>query len=78
MNKVIIGLLIVAAGAGAFFLLRKKKNVTVTNDMKKEWIVGVWVGTDSVRYRYDFRENGNVLRSLNDSAKADTSRYEWN
>jgi hypothetical protein len=41
MNKLFIGLLIVAAGAGAFFFLRKKKSTT-TSDIKKEWIVGKW------------------------------------
>jgi hypothetical protein len=81
MNKLFIGLLIVAAGAGAFFLLRKKNNTT-TNDIKKEWIVGKWkadAGKDSAfsSYNYDFLKDGNILRSLNDSAKADTSHYEW-
>ncbi|HEY6063499.1 MAG TPA: hypothetical protein VIV35_07815, partial [Chitinophagaceae bacterium] len=83
MNKLFIGLLIVAAGAGAFFLLRKKKNSTTTNDIKKEWIVGKWkadAGKDSAfsNYSYDFLKDGNMVRSLNDSAKADTSHYEWN
>ncbi|HMK25227.1 MAG TPA: hypothetical protein VK483_04290 [Chitinophagaceae bacterium] len=83
MNKLFIGLLIVAAGAGTFFLLRKKNNTTTTNDIKKEWIVGKWkadAGKDSAfrSYNYDFLKDGNVIRSLNDSAKADTSHYEWN
>ena len=82
MKKFFIGLLIVAAGTGAFFLLRKKKNTT-TSDVKKEWIIGKWkadAGKDSVfsSYNYDFLKDGNILRSLNDSAKADTSHYEWN
>ena len=82
MNKLFIGLLIVAAGTGVFFLLRKKKNTT-TNEIKKEWLVGKWkadAGKDSAfsSYRYDFLKDGNILRSLNDSAKADTSHYEWN
>ena len=82
MNKLFIGLLIVAAGAGAFFFLRKKKNAT-GNDIKKEWIIGKWkadAGKDSAfsSYSYDFLKDGNMLRSLNDSAKADTSHYEWN
>ena len=82
MNKLFIGLLIVAAGAGVFFFLRKKKNTT-TNDIKKEWILGKWkadAGKDSAfsSYSYDFLKDGNVVRSLNDSAKADTSHYEWN
>jgi hypothetical protein len=83
MNKLFIGLLIVAAGAGAFFLLRKKKNATATKDIKKEWIVGKWkadAGKDSAfsQYNYDFLKDGSIVRSINDSAKADTSHYEWN
>ena len=83
MNKLLIGLLLVAAGAGIFFLLRKKKNETTTNDIKKEWILGKWkadAGKDSAfsSYRYDLLKDGSILRSLNDSAKVDTSHYEWN
>ena len=83
MNKLFIGLLIVAAGAGIFFLLRTKKNTIRSNDIKKEWIIGRWkadAGKDSVfsSYNYHFLNDGNILRSLNDSAKADTSHYEWN
>ena len=82
MNKLFIGLLIIAAGAGTFFLIRKKNNMTTTNDIKKEWIVGKWkadAGKDSVfsSYNYDFLKDGNILRSLSDSVKADTSHYEW-
>lgn len=84
MNKLLIGLLVVAAGAGAFLLLRKKKNVSVSNEIKKEWIIGIWktdavMATDSnfSKYRFDFQKDGNIVRSLNDSAKADTSHYEW-
>ncbi|HEV7783080.1 MAG TPA: hypothetical protein VGO58_17515 [Chitinophagaceae bacterium] len=84
MNKLLIGLLIVAAGTGAFFLLRKKKDATVTTGLNKEWIVGQWK-TDAVmsndsnfsKYRFDFQKDGNLVRSLNDSAKADTAHYEW-
>lgn len=42
MNKLFIGLLIIAAGAGVFFFLRKKKNETANNEIKKELIVGKW------------------------------------
>ena len=31
MNKLLIGLLLVAAGAGAYFLLKKKKEQPVSN-----------------------------------------------
>ena len=83
MNKLFIGLLIVAAGAGAFFLLRKK-NTTEVAQINKELIIGTWK-TDAVmandsgfnKYSYDFQKEGIVIRSLNDSAKADTSHYEW-
>ncbi len=83
MNKLFIGLLIVAAGAGVFFFLRTKKNTSPNNYIKKEWILGKWkadASKDSVfsSYNYDFLKDGNILRSLNDSAKADTSHYEWN
>ena len=85
MNKLIIGLLIIAAGAGIFLLLRKKKHTTVSNEIKKEWIVGKWksdavMANDSnfSKYQFDFQKDGNVVRSLNDSVKADTTYYEWN
>lgn len=81
MNKLFIGLLIVAAGAGVFFLLRKKKNSTTANTINKEWIIGKWKApsdNDSTgQYRYDFQKDGNLLISPNDSAKADTFHYEW-
>ncbi len=85
MNKLIIGLLVVAAGAGIFLFLRKKKNATAINEIKKEWIVGKWksaavMANDSnfSKYQFDFQKDGNVIRSLNDSSKADTTHYEWN
>ncbi len=85
MNKLLIGLLLVAAGTGAFFLLRKKKDQPVIAELNKEWIVGKWK-TDAIlqndssfnQYRFDFQKDGNLVRSLNDSAKADTAHYEWN
>ena len=83
MNKLLIGLLIVAAGAGAFFLLRKKKPASEITELKKELIIGKWMPEKSAdtlisNFRYNFTKDGNVLRSLNDSVKADTSHYEWN
>jgi len=84
MNKLLIGLLIIAAGTGAFLLLRKKKNSTATNSLNKEWVIGKWKtnatpGNDSVfsKYSYDFLKEGKILRSLTDSTKADTLQYEW-
>lgn len=86
MNKLIIGLLIIAAGAGVYFLLSKKKNSTETANIKKELIIGTWKiesyqpATDSLqpKYRYDFQKDGMAIRSVNDSTKTDTVKYEWN
>ena len=90
MNKLIIGLLVVAAGAGIFLLLRKKNETTTANSINKDWIVGKWnpiaIGSDSTlandsnfsKYRFEFQKDGNVVRSINDSVKADTTHYEWN
>jgi hypothetical protein len=82
MNKLFIGLLIVAAGAGAFFLLRKKKENTKTNAINKEWIIGKWkadAGKDSAfsMFSYNFLKEGNIIRSVSDTVKADTLHYEW-
>ncbi len=42
MNKLIIGLLLIAATAGTFYVLQKKRS-NVTNDyVKKELILGKW------------------------------------
>lgn len=83
MNKLIIGLLIIAAGAGVFFLLRKKKETTVTNSINKEWIIGKWKpaavnDSNFSKFQFNFQKNGNVIRSQNDSAKGDTTHYQWN
>jgi hypothetical protein len=87
MKKLIFGLLIVAAGTGAFLLLRKKKNTTAV--INKDWIIGQWNpvanGSDTVltsdsnflKYQFDFRTDGNIIRSFNDSVKADTTRFVW-
>ena len=44
MNKLLIGLLIIAAGAGAFFLLRKTEQ-PVTQRIERELLIGKWMGT---------------------------------
>jgi len=86
MNKLLIGLLIVAAGAGVYFLLLKKNEQPVSNNINKQWIIGKWKTqqyqpvNDSLQpmYQYDFLKEGTVLRSLSDTIKADTAHYEWN
>lgn len=85
MNKLLIGLLIIAAGAGTFLFLRKKKNETVPNEFKKELIIGKWKTNDVMtndsgitNFQFEFKQNGTIIRSLNDSAKADTIHFKWN
>jgi hypothetical protein len=85
MNKLLIGLLVVAAGAGAFFFLNKKKSTTDVVEINKGLIIGKWK-TDAVpandsgfsKYSYHFQKEGVLLRSISDSVKADTAHYEWN
>ena len=85
MNKLLIGLLIVAAGAGVFFLLSKKKNETAVAAINKELLIGKWKTASSLSaknsvqpiYQYNFLKDGNIIKSLNDSAKTDTSYYKW-
>ena len=85
MNKLIIGLLIVAAGAGVFFFLIKK-NKTAATSINKDWIIGKWqaqppnplVDTVFIPYQYDFQKDGILLQSLKDSIAADTMHYDWN
>ena len=82
MKKLFIGLFVVAAGGAAFFLLNKKKNTTEVATINKELIIGKWK-TDAVtandssfnKYSYSFQKEGVILRSLSDSAKADTSTH---
>ena len=85
MKKLFIGLLVIAAGAGAFFYFNQKSGAKPEQfSINKELIIGTWK-TDAVmandsgfnKYSYNFRLEGIVLRSLNDSVKADTMHYEW-
>lgn len=86
MNKLLIGLLIVAAGAAAFFYFNQRTcNKPTQDSLKKEGILGTWkkdavTAADSNfnNYVFEFQQSGAVIRSLNDSVKADTSHYEWN
>lgn len=86
MNKLFIGLLIIAAGAVTYFLLKNKKNTTETVAINKEFIIGKWEtesdqpAKDSLkpRYKYEFQKEGFAIKSAGDSVKVDTLKYEWN
>ncbi|MGB3005611.1 MAG: hypothetical protein WBC06_03815 [Chitinophagaceae bacterium] len=83
MKKLLIGLLIIAAGTAAFFLFRNKKETIVTDELTKEWILGKWKpgernDSNFSRFQFDFKKDGNVVRSIKDSSITDTSYYEWN
>lgn len=85
MNKLLIGLLIIAAGAGAYFLLKKKKEQTTATSINKEWIIGKWKpdtpqpAKESAQpsFRYEFQKDGIAYRSVSDTVKADTISYAW-
>lgn len=86
MKKTFIGLLIVAAaGAGIFLYLQKKNNPIVTDEIKKELIIGKWQVEsfqpvkDSLqpKFRCDISPDGLFLRSAGDSLKKDSLHYEW-
>jgi hypothetical protein len=57
----------------------KLSSLDVKTKDSSDYFVSLISAIDSnfTKYRYDFLENGNVLKSLTDSAKADTSHYEW-
>lgn len=84
MNKLFIGLLVIAVAGGAFFLLKKKKDTPVANTINKEWIIGKWK-TDSYqpqdsaqpKFFFDFQKDGIAVRSISDTVKADTISYAW-
>ena len=86
MNKLLIGLLVIAAGAGAFFYFNQRTCSKPAQDpINKELIIGKWKtesyqpAMDSVRakFQYDFQKDGMALRSNSDTVKADTISYSW-
>jgi hypothetical protein len=87
MKKLLIGLLIAAAGTGAYYYFNpKKEDKPKDPPVTKALIIGKWKVatiepvTDSIekKFIYDFKQEGTALRFINDTLKADTVRYEWN
>ena len=83
MNKLLIGLLVLAAGTGIYFLVRKQEHQPVPSSFNKEQLTGTWASipkspNDSVAFNesYQFQSNGRVIHVL-DSTKADTLFYDW-
>lgn len=92
MKKTFIWLLIIAAaGAGTFYFLQNKKNRIVAT-IDKKLLTGQWkldsitsgghehfalTSSDPAKYSCDFRQDGKIIALASDTAKPDTSFYEW-
>ena len=93
MNKLFIGLLILAAGAGVFFFLRKQ-NQKETIMFNKEWMVGKWKldsivhkdpaknhnlipDADLKSFQYNFIGDSSLLQITGDSGSVVRLHYQW-
>ena len=73
MNKLFIGLLIVAAGAGTFFLFQKK-NKPAKSYVQKDLIIGKWK-LDSL---YSLKDSGsNVMPDVMELVDPHLKKYEY-
>lgn len=85
MKKLLIGLLVAAAGTGIyFFVIKKKAEKPIDKGINKELIIGKWAGEakalpDSIiaRLHWEFRKDGIAFFAASDSVKADTLYYSW-
>jgi len=83
MKKLFIGLLVVAAGAGAFYYFNQRTcNKPAQNSFDKELIIGKWktdavIANDSAfnKLNYNFEKEGLLI--ISDSTEADSTHYEW-
>ncbi len=86
MKKIFIGLLILAAGAGAYYLLSQQKQIEPLSVSKETLLLGKWKagfpaqGKDSLfaGLQYEFQKEGIALIIDTANAKTDSSVYEWN
>jgi hypothetical protein len=85
MKKIFIGLLILAAGAGAYYLLSQQKNIVSVSENKEALLLGKWkagfpaIGKDSLfaGFQYEFLKEGLALIRDTATATTDSSVYEW-
>lgn len=86
MKKILIGLLVIAAAGTSYYLYsRSKKPGTTSTSVDKNLVLGKWktakdassADTAQTLYQYEFQKDGILLRSVNDTIKADTVYYEW-
>ncbi len=86
MKKIIFGLLIVAAGAGAYYLLSQKKQIEPAAEDKSTLLLGKWKamepvsGSDSslmAGLQYEVLKDGVALVRDSASAAPDSIYYTW-
>jgi hypothetical protein len=89
MQKQIIGLLlVVAAATGVYFYFVNSRTCDKPpqSPTNQALIIGKWktaaiepaIDSAEGTYLYNFLNNGKMLRSTNDTTKADTIFYNWN
>lgn len=86
MKKVFIGLLIAAAGTGAYFYFQQGKKTERASTANHALLIGKWeadtlqAGKDKAfsRNSYQFADSNTLILTGHDSlAKKDTFRYQW-
>lgn len=86
MKKIFIGLLIVAAGAGAYYLLSQPKNIEPSTENNSTLLLGKWKAGDPVSgsdsslldgAEYDVLKDGLVLVRDSVNAAPDSVFYVW-
>ena len=73
MNKFILGLLLIAAAAGIFFVLQKKKGDIASEQLKKEVTLGKWKITS-----YDAKsDSSDLFVGIMALVDSNTLKYEY-
>ncbi len=86
MKKIIFGLLIVAAGAGAYYLLSQKKNIELVSENKSTLLLGKWKAANRIGssdssllagFQYEVLKDGVALVRDSAASVADSFYYAW-